>query len=63
MARINQPLPEPPELGEARQFLRLLEDVTRMQELLLDEASALRARVLELEAKAQAAAARQGRTS
>jgi hypothetical protein len=61
LAKINQPLPESPELGEARQFLRLLEDVTQMQELLLDEASALRARVLELEAKARMAAVRHGR--
>jgi hypothetical protein len=49
----NQAVPGPPAPQVAQYFLRLLDDVSRIQQLLLDETVALRARVRELEAGAQ----------
>jgi hypothetical protein len=47
--------PASPPLQEAQVFLRLLNDVSLIQRLLLEETQALRARVRELEAGRAAA--------
>jgi len=44
-----------PTLREAQAFLRLLDEVSRIQQDLLDETEALRARVQELESRGEAA--------
>jgi hypothetical protein len=43
--------PEPPSLREVQHFLQLLDDVTEIQKLLMEETVVLRARVQELEAR------------
>ena len=48
---------EPPSLQEVQHFLQLLDDVTEMQTLLMEETVVLRARVQELEAKQAGGAA------
>ena len=48
------PSPASPPFQEAQAFLRLLDDVSLIQRLLLEETQALRARVRELEAGEQA---------
>jgi len=50
----NQASPALPPAQEVERFLRLLTDLSRMQQELLDEARCLRARVAELEARVPA---------
>jgi hypothetical protein len=47
----SQACPGLPPFQEAERFLRLLADLSHMQQLLLDETRTLQARVAELEAK------------
>lgn len=50
MATLNQEFPEPPPAQAVQHFLNLLDDVSLIQQLLLEETERLRARVRELEA-------------
>jgi hypothetical protein len=61
LAKPIQELPGLPPAGEVERFLRLLDDVRRIQQLLLEETVVLRARVLELETQVPQSAKYPGR--